>query len=424
MTSFLLAYAGLVRPYRFERTLALAAALLLAIVVGGFALLLTLKGDITSGSPRFWHFLYLAGLLALTLLALSKPRIVIVLLCLVTLELGLGLGSAVLYKYRLIVSSGFFPRDFVRPPYGWHPLLQALPLATPPERFGKARVFFNSERLRGRERTPEELRARTVLAVFGGSTTLDFVSPEGQSWPDRLEDLLGPGAYAVLNHGVAGYSTAQNLIQTLFYATKFGVPPRCSLYYVGWNDHRSIHLKNIDPGYADFQAPGLVDAFEARRVGGPGLAVSPTLSMLGRLVVLAVDTVRPAATPPGTMSSAPDPAFEAVYLRNIRAISAVNRQRGIRTIWVGQIMNRAALTGDGTDGWVPYVRNKDLWPAIEHLNGVLRREAAALGDPYIDVPVGDFDMADFSDEGHFVPRGSLKFATSLAPAVARACPPP
>jgi hypothetical protein len=141
-------------------------------------------------------------------------------------------------------------------------------------------------------------------------------------------------------------------------------------------------------------------------------------------VVLAVDTVRPAATPAGTMSAAPDPAFEAVYIRNIRAISAVNRQRGIRTLWVGQIMNRAVLTGESTDGWVPYVKDKDLWAAIEHLNGVLRREAAALGDPYIDVPVGDFQAADFSDEGHFVPRGSLKFATHLAPAVARACPPP
>ena len=34
---------------------------------------------------------------------------------------------------------------------------------------------------------------------------------------------------------------------------------------------------------------------------------------------------------------------------------------------------------------------------------------------HADVPIDDFQPADFADEGHFSPRGSLKFATLLMP---------
>ena len=33
-----------------------------------------------------------------------------------------------------------------------------------------------------------------------------------------------------------------------------------------------------------------------------------------------------------------DPALEAIYRRNIATISAINRQRGVRTLWIGQLL--------------------------------------------------------------------------------------
>jgi lysophospholipase L1-like esterase len=419
---WLVDHAGLQRPYRFDRTFPVLAAAALALVVGAVAVRLSLRGELSLQAPRGWYFLYLAALLALALALARRPRLAAVALSLAALEIGLGFGSAVLYKYRLAGSATLFPRNYTRPAHGWHPLLQVLPLPMAPDQADKARVFINAERLRGRQRSATELKGKVVIALFGGSTTLDFVSPEGQTWPDQLERLLGPDRYAVINRGVSGYTTAEHLLQTAFYQRSFGVEPACAVYYIGWNDLRNAHIAGLDPGYADWHLRTMVDALEARRAARPLLSVSPTLSLLGRLAGLAFDTVRPAGSPRGQASADPDPTLEAIYRRNIEAISAINRQRGVRTIWIGQVMNRAALTREETDGWLPFVHEKDVWPLLSRLNGIVRQEAARLGDVYVDVPVGDFHPADFGDEGHFSPRGSLRFATLLAPQLKLACP--
>jgi len=165
-----------------------------------------------------------------------------------------------------------------------------------------------------------------------------------------------------------------------------------------------------------------VDTLEARRTSALNLSLSPLLRLAGKFAMLAVDTVRPAAAPAGELSAAPDANLERLYLRNVSAISAINRSRGIRTIWVGQLLNRAELTADTPYGWLPFIADKDLWPLTRRLNGLLKEKAEALADVYVDVPIDDFSAADFIDQGHFTPPGSLKFARHLAPAVAQTCP--
>ena len=85
------------------------------------------------------------------------------------------------------------------------------------------------------------------------------------------------------------------------------------------------------------------------------------------------------------------------------------------------MLNVAVLVGDEAARWTPLVRKKDLWPFQQHLNVVVRRQAEALGDRYIDVPVELFAATDFADTGHFSAVGAAKFAALLAPAVADAC---
>ena len=116
-----------------------------------------------------------------------------------------------------------------------------------------------------------------------------------------------------------------------------------------------------------------------------------------------------------------DPALEALYARNVRAISAINRQRGVVTIWVGQLLNRDRLTGDGRYGWLPLVRDRDLWPLQQKLNALLARTAKELGDIYVAVPPDAFVDADFVDNGHFSVQGARRFADILAPVVRDAC---
>jgi lysophospholipase L1-like esterase len=419
---------GLERPYRFGRFLALLATIGLAVVVLAAALFLWSRGggadrNLSWGTPRGWYFLYLAALLALALGLARWPHAAAAVLSLASLEIGLGFGSALLYVAHLSVSNPLFPNNYHRPLYDWHPLLQAVPTPSTPEQAKAARhVFINGERLRGRPRTARELGDKTVIALFGGSTTMDFSNPDGESWPDRLEQTLGAERYAVINRGVPGYSTAEHLLQTAFYQRAFDTAPDCALYYVGWNDLTTAHIRGLDPGYADYHLPGQIDFLGARRLDHPGLTISPVVRILTRMLSLAVDTPRPAGTPPGHVEAGSDPRLEAIYRSNIHAISAINRARGIATVWVGQVMNPYRSSSDAMRGWLRFVAPDQMLPMIAHFNRLLQREAAALGDRYIDVPANSFRDTDFIDEGHFSPEGALKFANEIALAVAEMCP--
>lgn len=412
-----LAFAGLARPYRFERTLVVLTALLLAVVVGAAAIHFRLTGKLPPDSPRYWYFVYMAALVVLALLLVPWPRLAAVLLSLAILEAALGLGTAYLYKVGLLGQTLFPREEEAEYRFRWHPLLQGIPI---PSGTNADDMHHNALGRRGRERTPQSLDGKAMIALFGGSTTYDVAGSDGETWGDRLQEMLGADA-AVINHGVPGYSTAEHVIQTAFYERSHGVPPRCSIYYIGWNDLRHSHVRNLDSGYADFHLPGQIDNLEARRLRQSYVSFSPTLMLARYLLVLGIDTVRPIDRPFGQIAAGPDPAVEEIYLRNVRTISAINRQRGIATLWVGQVMDHARLLAGEPWGWVPFLRPQDISPLILRLNGLLKREAEALGDVYVDIAPEEFTSDDFMDHGHFVPAGSLKFAARLAPAVVASC---
>jgi hypothetical protein len=413
----LLAFAGLARPYRFERTLVVLTALLLAIVVGAAAIHFHLAGKLPPDSPRYWYFVYVAALVVLALLLVPWPRLAAVLLSLAILEAAFGLGTASLYKIGLLGQTLFPREEEAEYRFRWHPLLQGVPI---PSGANADDMHHNALGQRGRERTPQSLDGKVTIALFGGSTTYDVGGSDGETWGDRLQETLGADV-AVINHGVPGYSTAEHVIQTAFYERSHGVPPRCSIYYIGWNDLRQSHVRNLDSGYADFHLPGQIDNLEVRGLRQSYVSFSPTLMLVRYLLVLRVDTVRPIDRPPGQTAAGPDLAMEEIYLRNVRTISAINRQRGIATLWVGQVMDHARLLGGEPWGWVPFLRPQDISPLILRLNGLLKRQAEALGDVYVDIAPEDFSSDDFIDHGHFEPAGSLKFAARLAPAVVASC---
>ncbi|MPZ32435.1 MAG: hypothetical protein GEV13_15790 [Rhodospirillales bacterium] len=416
----LLAYAGLARPYRFERTLAVLTALVLAIVVGAAATHFHVTGKLPPDSPRYWYFVYMAALVVLALLLVPWPRLAAVVLSLATLEAAFGLGTAYLYKVGRLGQTVFPLDEEVEHRFRWHPLLQGVPLpsGTDPE----ARdPYHNALGQRGRERTAQSLDGKAMIALFGGSTTYDVGGSDGETWAEHLEEMLGADRVAVINHGVPGYSTAEHVIQTAFYERTHGVQPRCSIYYIGWNDLRNSHVRNLDPGYADVHLRGQIDNLQVRRLRQSYVSFSPTLMLARYFLVLGVDTARPIDKPAGQTGTAADPAMEAIYLRNVRTISAINRQRGITTLWVGQVMDHRRLLAGEPWGWVPFLRPQDISPLILRLNDLLKREAETLGDVYVDIAPQDFASDDFIDHGHFVSPGSLKFAARLAPAVAAAC---
>lgn len=413
-------HVGLAKPYRFERTVSILVSLLLAAVAVGVVWRYGLAGELSPGSPRSWYFVYLAVLIGLGIVCARWPRVAMVALSLAAIELGLGFGSVALTRHELAKSDllpSDQPREVIRT---WHPLLQAVNVPTAAGTTGKYHV--DSQGLRGRERSFGELRDKTVVAVFGGSTTEDLAVRDGETWPERLETLLGGERFAVLNHGVTSNSTVQIVIRTAFYQAAYGVQPDCAVYLVGGGDVTSAHMSSLDPGYADYQTPLLIDALEVRRVEQLLPSVSPLLRLLGRLAAFAFDTAR-APRPVGQVSGDPDPALEAIFARNVRTISAINRQRGIATIWIGEVFDHRSLEAASWRGslWAPHVRIGDLRALLSRLTGILQHEAAALGDTYVAIDEKQFEADDFWDGEHFSSSGSAKFATTIAPRIAEAC---
>ena len=412
---------GLSRPYRFERAILAGLAILLALLALLAAVWMRATDELPLLGPRGEYFLYLLVLLALVLVLVRWPRLGGVVLVLMAFELAWGAGLFALKRAGLAPASLMPPGTHEPQRFEWHPLLQAVPIPSLKltSSTGLA-VQHTREGTRGKD-PAGSLEGRTVIATFGGSTTYDIGAGEGETWPDRLAEALGD-RYFVVNHGVPGYTTVEHLVQTAFYQTKFGKPPRCAIYYVGWNDLRNAHIAKLDPGYADFHLPSQIDSQKVRRVGGAHVAFSPLLTLLMRFVAANLDTARyfkdPYSQPP---ASGDDPNLAAIYQNNIRAISAINRQRGVATIWVGQLLNRERLSGDGLYGWLPRVRDRDLWPLQQKFNALLERTARELGDVYVGVPPQSFAGADFVDQGHFSAAGARRFAEALAPIVREAC---
>ena len=88
---------------------------------------------------------------------------------------------------------------------------------------------------------------------------------------------------------------------------------------------------------------------------------------------------------------------------------------------MGQVLNVHALEDDEVDGWLPLLRDRDVWPLQQRFNELLRATASKVGDAYAHVPVEDFRAEAFRDRGHFSASGSDKFAAYLAPVVKREC---
>jgi lysophospholipase L1-like esterase len=427
MSNRRLAYVGFSRPFRFERAIIVFVALVLGLAVLAAAGWLVALEELTAVGPRAFYFLYLLVLLALVVALVRWPAIAGALLILALVDFGWGIGSYAL-RHAALGEASLLPPDKSEPQrFQWHALLQAVPI--PSLRFTSTTglvISHSSEGTRGRDPAPGELAGRNVVATFGGSTTYDIGAGEGDTWSDRLGTALekgdGKGRFFIVNHGVPGYTTVEHLIQTAFYQTKFGKTPRCTIYYVGWNDLRNAHIPDLDPAYADFHLPSQVDSLKVRPVGGSHVTISPLLTIVMRVISANVDTVRYFTDPYGRdPATGDDPALDALYERNIRAISAINRQRGVTAIWVGQLLNRAQLSGDGRYGWLPLVRDRDLWPLQQKANSLLARTAKELGDIYVSVPTDSFGEADFVDNGHFSVQGARRFADDLAPVVRDAC---
>jgi hypothetical protein len=251
---------GFGKPYDFHKVLpCLAGLFLLLTILAAAGARFAATGHWNWGPLREAYLLYLIGLSLAGMLLSIFPRIAWLVLAICFTEFLIGVGGYALTAIH-VLPRPLFPATATANvgQFQYHPLLQVIP--TPNySRLHPFPISHNSNGIRGPERTSTELKQQVVIATVGSSTTYDMGVPNGQTWSDDLEQQLGRG-YAVINHGVPGYSSVEHLVQTLFYLDTYGVRPHCAVY-LGWNDILNAHVPNLDPAYANFHQVSQIDSF-------------------------------------------------------------------------------------------------------------------------------------------------------------------
>jgi lysophospholipase L1-like esterase len=330
-------------------------------------------------------------------------------------DLSLAAGSAVLKQARVgtdlvpnMASSVFARRGFT-----FHPLLQLAPNPG----YSSNGFEHTPKATRAVADAPRMSRAPVDVALIGGSSTYDIDLQQGQTWPDLLQQRLPD--YRFWNMGVPSYTTVGHIVQTAWYLPEINA--KCAVYYIGWNDVRNTHLPDLDPAYADYH---LLD------LANHGFDISDRgVTAAMRLATLLVRKVGPYPSAPHHFShvspfDGADPDIERIYRRNIETLIGINRQRGVKVAFIGQLLNNRLLDGQAPGQrafGAPGVEDRNIPAAMKRLNSVLAETARTAGVPYL-VPSQDWLASqDYTDFGHFTASGAEKFSDSVAGFINSSC---
>lgn len=267
---------------------------------------------------------------------------------------------------------------------------------------------------------PDDPRAIRV-AVLGGSTTFGAGVTDTDSWPARLQAMLGP-RYAVTNFGMLGYSTAEAIIQMGLLVPE--THPDIVVFYEGWNDIRSYHDSAPSPEYfnegmrqyttlnlAPLEQPHLF----ARLADISAIVHFALVASKGMAGAKAADS-----TSHEPVFATPDTFVDRIYRRNLQTLKEMSERGRAYTIFVPQVLNDAWFKSHpGGDWWTRHVDNQAM-PVLMRRFGLIMNETCADAEHDTQCTVMDEVRAwkwqpdDFIDEGHFSGKGADAFARLLA----------
>lgn len=277
------------------------------------------------------------------------------------------------------------------------------------------------------------------VALLGGSTTFGSGVTDAETWASQLQSILGP-RYAVTNHGVPGYSSAEAIVQLALVVPE--ERPDIVVLYEGWNDIHNYH----EPGLgADYYTHGLkqYSNLAIQRPRPTGVLVK--LAEISTICRLAMTLSKKLATKDGAVGASdnpaypvpdpignanPDPFVDRLYLRNLVTLKALGRQQGAFVLFVPQVLDYSRFKGTSGSWWTPHVQN-DAMPRLLDRFNLFMNSACPDGESgcavLSDVTRQAWTPDDFIDEGHFSAKGNLAFARFLAPhvqAIGRRIPKP
>jgi lysophospholipase L1-like esterase len=239
---------------------------------------------------------------------------------------------------------------------------------------------------------------------------------DDDTWPHQLQKLLGKN-FEVINCGGPGGTSLETLVQSCLLFSE--LQPDVAVYYLGWNDARVQHVKDLWPDYSDSHGRWVTSfALSGRDLNEP-LALGYLLKRVAfHYFFPGNDPDKIVGSWKGSSQALTrdiDGRAMALYERNLRIISSVCAAQKITPVFAPQIMNNQALTSDSPYGWLPFVRDKDLPETILAYNNAM--ESIAKENHVLfanEVLRESFNENDFLDQGHFTTQGNIKFAQALA----------
>ena len=96
---------------------------------------------------------------------------------------------------------------------------------------------------------------------------------------------------------------------------------------------------------------------------------------------------QPPRDPPSLAKSGVDERLARLFERNIQTIALLNRARGVRQVFVGQVLNFEVMTPDRPKTWMPLASERDTKAIMTNFNRLLG-EAADLGTLHLWPAVG------------------------------------
>ena len=288
-----------------------------------------------------------------------------------------------------------------------HPYLVGVPKKDIQLAFGNITFQHNEAGYRGRAFSGDS--GVTRIAAIGGSTTYGVGVSNNQTWPAYLDSLSGPGV-EVMNFGVPGHSSVENLIQTALVLPEF--QPDVVLIHSGLNDLRNVNIKGLRADYSGYHAPTLrMGLGFCYRDKLPRIATVKMLVTIIQKIGWMPECPYDIAAPPAIGPDYDLTEVLRLYRRNLENTLAMLQARGIKPVLIPQVLSYDAVKDGRLRWWIPNLEEEDLVPLLRKFNQEMENIAREQRIPFVSGVLNtNWEGEDFVDPSHLNPEANLEFA--------------
>ena len=299
-----------------------------------------------------------------------------------------------------------------------HPYLVGAPIPGATETRGDVTVSINSSGFRGDELGPMPPDSSVVVLALGGSTTFGTRVDQAHTWPRYLQSALDTSleetsasarAVEVINAGVPGYTTAENIIQLSLQGVH--LRPDLVILFQGINDLHTANSPDLRSDYANFHGPSQWTNLQLHRLRRGERSAFIAIARGARQGIFATPR---RGTPTGPRLGEVDEQALAIFRENLTTLASICEGRDIACLFVPQVLPE----GTRDLWWFRYMEADAIRPALDEYNAVMAEVAGEFDLGFAaEVLATEWAKEDFADSQHFSAAGNRKFSSLLLPIV-------